>query len=202
MPFFTGLRLAGKSQRPGEASAGMRVLGITGWSGAGKTVLITRLIPRLVARGLRVSTVKHAHHEFDVDVPGKDSFEHRLAGAGEVIVSSTRRMAQIIELRGAREPGLADLLRRLSPCDLVLVEGFKQEPHPKLEVFRSANGRPPLHPHDASIVGIATDQEFAEAAIARAHLDDTDAILSLVLSQARDAGEVLRRLDGDGPTQR
>ena len=176
----------------------MKILGIAGWSGAGKTVLITRLIPVLAARGLRVATVKHAHHEFDIDLPGKDSYEHRAAGAGEVIISSARRVAQIRELHGAPEPRLAALLRRLSPCDLVLVEGFKRETHPKLEVFRVANGRPPLHPEDASIVAIASDREFPEASIPRVHLDDIGAVADLVTAHAQPVAEVLQRLERDG----
>ena len=119
----------------GEA-AEMKVLGISGWSGSGKTALITRLIPALQKRGLRVAVIKHAHHDFDIDIPGKYSFEHRAAGAVEVIIASAHRVAQITELQDAPEPRLADLLRRASACDLVLVEGFKAQLHPKLEVFR------------------------------------------------------------------
>ncbi|MFY9990551.1 MAG: molybdopterin-guanine dinucleotide biosynthesis protein B, partial [Rhodoplanes sp.] len=115
----------------------MRVIGLAGWSGAGKTTLLTRIIPRLVGRGLTVSTVKHAHHGFDVDHPGKDSYAHRVAGATEVLVSSAVRFALMHELRGAPEPELAQLLGKLAPVDLVLVEGFKREPHPKLEVYRA-----------------------------------------------------------------
>ena len=179
----------------------MKVLGISGWSGSGKTVLITRLIPFLTARGLSVATIKHAHHAFDIDLPGKDSFEHRAAGASEVIISSARRSAQVKELRGAPEPRLADLLRRLSPCDLVLVEGFKGEIHPKLEVFRSATGRPLLHPTDASILAIASDRAVPDAGLPWAHIDDIDGIGALVMEHARTAGEVLGRLEPDGATQ-
>src|ERR1700761_241220 len=139
------------------------ILGIVGWSGSGKTTLITRLIPVLRARGVRVATLKHAHHAFDVDQPGKDSYEHRRAGAVEVIVSSSRRWAQMHEV-GVDEPEatLAQLLQRVSPCDLVLVEGFKTERHPKLEVFRKANGMEPLHPGDERIVAIASDEPGGE----------------------------------------
>jgi molybdopterin-guanine dinucleotide biosynthesis protein B len=179
----------------------MKVLGISGWSGSGKTVLITRLIPLLMARGLQVATIKHAHHAFDIDVPGKDSFEHRAAGASEVIISSARRSAQIKELRGAPEPRLTDLLRRLSPCDLVLVEGFKGDAHPKLEVFRSATGRSPLHPTDASVVAIASDDAFPEAGLPWAQIDDIEGIAELVMEHARTVGEVLGRLEPDGATQ-
>ena len=120
----------------------MRVIGLAGWSGAGKTTLLLKLIPELNRRGVSVSTLKHAHHAFEVDEPGKDSFEHRAAGAREVLVASERRWALMHELRGAPEPGLAELLRRLSPVDLVIVEGFKREAHPKIEVHRAANGKP------------------------------------------------------------
>jgi molybdopterin-guanine dinucleotide biosynthesis protein B len=141
----------------------MRVFGFAGWSGSGKTTLIERLIPRLVARGLRVSLIKHAHHAFDVDVPGKDSYRHREAGCGEVLVSSARRWALMHELRGAPELALEEGLRRLSPCDLVLIEGYKRANLPKLEVYRSALGKPLLHPQDATIVGLATDTASAAA---------------------------------------
>src|SRR3546814_9186396 len=120
----------------------MKVLGITGWSGSGKTTLLADLIPLLVAQGLRVSTIKHAHHDFDVDQPGKDSYRHRAAGASEVLISSARRFALMRELRGEPEPGLAELLARLTPVDLVLVEGFKREAHPKIEVSRADPGKP------------------------------------------------------------
>ena len=135
----------------------MRVIGLAGWSGAGKTTLLRRLIPALAGQGLRVSTLKHAHHAFDIDQPGKDSWEHRQAGATEVLIGSASRWALMHELRGAREPGLPELLRRLSPVDLVLVEGFKRGPHPKIEVHREANGKPFLHPEDGTVVAIATD---------------------------------------------
>src|SRR6201990_1658666 len=118
-----------------------KVLGIAGWSGSGKTTLITRLIPVLLARGLKVATLQNAHHNFDVDQPGKDSYEHRKAGASEVIVSSARRWVQMHEVGTGPEATLAQLLRRLTPCDLVLIEGFKTDRHPKLEVFRKANGK-------------------------------------------------------------
>src|SRR5271169_4189870 len=144
----------------------MKLLGIAGWSGSGKTTLLTKLIPALVARGLRIATIKHAHHDFDLDRPGKDSHLHRQAGASEVVVSSSRRFALIRELaKGEAELNLADLVKRLSPCDLVLVEGFKTLSHPKLEVFRAANGTPPLHFADRSVVAVASDSPFAQATI-------------------------------------
>src|ERR1043166_8751431 len=135
----------------------MKVIGIAGWSGAGKTTLLTRVIPRLTARGLRVSTVKHAHHAFDVDQPGKDSHTHRMAGATEVLVSSANRWALVHELRGVAEPKLGDLLAKLAPVDLVIVEGFKHGAHPKLEIYRAALGKPPLHPDDRHTAAVPSD---------------------------------------------
>lgn len=179
----------------------MKVLGISGWSGSGKTALITRLIPLLRKRGMRVAVIKHAHHAFDIDIPGKDSFEHRAAGAVEVVIASARRIAQITEVQDAPEPGLADLLRRASACDLVLVEGFKAEVHPKLEVFRSKNGSPPLHPADPTTVAVASDTAFPDAGIPCVDIDDIDAIANLVVRSARDIEEVIERLEGHGPAQ-
>ena len=135
----------------------MRAIGFAGWSGAGKTTLIVKLIPELNRRGLSVSTIKHAHHNFDLDQPGKDSYEHRAAGAEEVLVASANRVALMRELRGAPEPSLAELLRLLKNVDLVLVEGFKRDPLPKIEVFREANGKPPLYPEDRNIVALISD---------------------------------------------
>jgi molybdopterin-guanine dinucleotide biosynthesis protein B len=178
----------------------MRVIGIAGWSGAGKTTLLAKLIPALRARGLAIATVKHAHHSFDVDKPGKDSWVHREAGAQEVILSSSRRWVQMHELGDAEEPRLAELLRRLSACDLVLVEGFKQERLPKLEVFRAANGRPPLHPEDPDILAVASDTAFPDAVIPVVPLDAVAAIAALVADRAGPLATVLERLDGHGAT--
>jgi molybdopterin-guanine dinucleotide biosynthesis adapter protein len=139
----------------------MKVFGFAGFSGSGKTTLIEQLIPLFTARGLRVSLIKHAHHAFDVDQPGKDSYRHRHAGAQEVLVSSSRRWALMHELRGEAEPSLEALAARMSPCDLLLVEGFKRAALPKLEVFREAVGEAPLHPHDAHIVAVAADTVLA-----------------------------------------
>jgi len=161
----------------------MRVIGIAGWSGAGKTTLLARMIPRLAARGVSVSTVKHAHHAFDVDQPGKDSHTHRAAGATEVLVSSARRWALVHELRGAAEPSLRDLLKKLSPVDLVVVEGFKHGAHPKLEVFRAALGKPPLHRDDPHVVAVASDAPVT-ASVPVVALDDIDAIVDVVLARA------------------
>ena len=162
----------------------MRVIGIAGWSGAGKTTLLAKLIPRLIARGVRVSTVKHAHHAFDVDQPGKDSHTHRMAGASEVLVSSANRWALVHELRGAAEPTLPELLAKLAPADLVIVEGFKQGAHPKLEIYRAAVGKPPLHPDDPHIVAVASDAPFAGARVPVIALDDVDAVADLMLARA------------------
>jgi molybdopterin-guanine dinucleotide biosynthesis adapter protein len=162
----------------------MRVIGIAGWSGAGKTTLLAKLIPRLTGRGLRVSTVKHAHHAFDVDQPGKDSHTHRMAGATEVLVSSVNRWALVHELRGATEPTLADLLAKLAPVDLVIVEGFKHGAHPKLEIYRASVGKPPLHPDDPHIVAVASDAPLLDARVPVVGLDDVDAIAELMLARA------------------
>lgn len=164
--------------------ASARVIGLAGWNGSGKTTLLCRLVPLLVERGLRVSTLKHAHHGFDVDQPGKDSWEHRAAGAAEVLVASANRWALMHELRGAPEPNLATLLDRMGPADIILVEGFKHEPHPKIEIYRDATGRPPLHPHDPAIVAIASDTAFPEARVPVLPLDNVTAIAEVVLAKA------------------
>ena len=137
--------------------SGKRVFGLAGYSGSGKTTLLERLIPDLTQRGLCVSLIKHAHHDFDIDQPGKDSYRHRQAGASEVLITSDRRWALIHELRGAPEPKLAVHLATLAPCDLVLVEGFKREPIPKLEIHRLANAKPWLYPEDPYVIAVATD---------------------------------------------
>jgi molybdopterin-guanine dinucleotide biosynthesis adapter protein len=171
----------------------LRAIGIAGWSGAGKTTLITRLIPELNRRDLSVSTIKHAHHDFDVDRPGKDSFEHRAAGASEVLVASASRIALMRELRGAPEPSLAELLRMLAPVDLVLIEGFKRDPVAKIEVFRQANGKPPLFPEDPRVVALASD-DVAPAHLPHASLDDVSAMAELVLAHAEPVETLLDRL--------
>ncbi|MGH8180950.1 MAG: molybdopterin-guanine dinucleotide biosynthesis protein B [Steroidobacteraceae bacterium] len=171
-----------------------RVLGIVGWSGSGKTTLITSLIPVLTAQGLRIATLKHAHHGFDVDQPGKDSYEHRKAGACEVIVSSVRRWVQMHEVGDGAEATLSQLLARVSPCDLILVEGFKTEGHPKLEVFREAAGNAPLHPQDPRIVAIASDRSFPDAGIPVVDLNNLRAVADLMLERAEVLPAVLARL--------
>jgi molybdopterin-guanine dinucleotide biosynthesis protein B len=163
----------------------VRLIGLAGFSGSGKTTLLAKLLPVLAARGRTVSTVKHAHHSFDVDQPGKDSHTHRLSGASEVVVSSARRWALMHELRGEREPTLRELVARLSPVDLVIVEGFKTEDHPKLEVHRGAVGKPLLYPGDPNIVAIASDERPANAPLPFAALDDIEAIADLVDELAR-----------------
>lgn len=171
-----------------------RVLGITGWSGSGKTTLITKLLPLLKSRGLRIATLKHAHHSFDVDQPGKDSYEHRKAGAQEVIVSSATRWVQMHEVGGSQEASLAELLRRVSPCELILIEGYKSERHPKLEVFRSANAKTPLHLTDPRIIAIASDQAFPTATVPVVDLNDTTAIADVVWGRAQPLPSVLESL--------
>lgn len=172
----------------------MKVIGLAGWSGAGKTTLLTRLIPELAARGLAVSTIKHAHHAFDVDKPGKDSWMHRQAGAREVLVSSANRFALMRELRGEPEWTLAQLLARLSPCDLVIVEGFKRSGHPKIEVHRAENGKPFLWPDDPDIHGLASDVEPGEGAPPRVHLDDIAGVADMMQAAAADIEDLRRRL--------
>jgi molybdopterin-guanine dinucleotide biosynthesis protein B len=135
----------------------MRIFGFAGYSGSGKTTLIEKLIPLFTGRGIKVSLIKHGHHAFDVDKPGKDSYRHRKAGCAEVLVTSSRRWVLMHELRGAPEPGLAEHIKRISPCDLLLVEGYKREHIPKLEVYREEVEEPLLHPHDEDIVAIASD---------------------------------------------
>lgn len=162
----------------------MRIIGLAGWSGSGKTTLITKVIPCLIARGHKVSTLKHAHHGFDVDQPGKDSFFHREAGATEVIVSSAKRFAVLHELRDEPEWNLSALLTKISPVDLVLIEGFKRDEFPKLEVHRAENGKPLLQPDDPHIVAIASDKKLPEAKVPVLDLNDIEAIADLLLERA------------------
>jgi molybdopterin-guanine dinucleotide biosynthesis protein B len=170
----------------------MKVIGLAGWSGAGKTTLLARIIPHFLKEGLRVSVIKHAHHSFDVDVPGKDSWVHRQSGAVEVLVSSGQRWALMHELRGTSEPRLPELLKKMSRVDLVVVEGFKSEPHRKIEVHRTANGKAMLFPDDPAIVGIATDGAV-ETALPVVHLDDIPAIAAMMQRSAISVEELLAR---------
>ena len=174
----------------------MKVIGLAGWSGAGKTTLLTRVIPFVLKDGLRVSVIKHAHHAFDVDIPGKDSWKHREAGAAEVLVSSSQRWALMHELRGAEEPRLPELLSKMSRVDLVVVEGFKREPLRKIEVYRAANGKPFLFPDDPGVVGIATDAPV-ETRLPTAHLDDIASIAAMMLRSAVPVEEVLARSEAE-----
>ncbi len=171
----------------------MRLIGFAGWSGAGKTTLLAQLIPALVARGLRVSTIKHAHHNFDIDVPGKDSHTHRVAGATEVLVSSANRWALIHELRGAPEAELPELVAHLSSVDLVLVEGFKRDHHPKIEIYRAEIGKPLIHPEDPFIVAIATDGPLDGATLPLIDLNDIDALAAAVDRHALPVEDIVWR---------
>lgn len=169
-----------------------RVLGLAGWSGSGKTTLLERLIPALTARGLTVSTLKHAHHAFDLDQPGKDSFRHREAGATEVMVASATRWALQHELRDAPEPSSRELLARMAPVDLVLIEGFKREGHEKLEVYRPELGKPPLWQADPRIVAVAAPAPIAGCPLPQLQLDEIGAIADFVV---RHCGLATRRQD-------
>ena len=158
-----------------------RLIGLAGWSGSGKTTLMTRLIPVLTGRGLKVSTIKHAHHAFDIDQPGKDSWLHRQAGATEVLVASANRFALIHELRGAPEPSLAELVARLSPADIVLVEGFRHGAHPKIEIFRPELGKPPLHPDDPMILAVASPEPIDGLSLPWLPLGDPERVADFIL---------------------
>lgn len=162
----------------------MKIFGIAGWSGSGKTTLLEKLIPCLTARGIRVSVIKHAHHGFDIDRPGKDSYRHREAGATEVLLSCTDRWALMHERRDEGEPTLDELVSHLSPCDLVLVEGFKQEPVPKIEVYRPENGKPLLHPERSDIIAVAADVALS-ASVPRFGLDDAEGMARFIIQHLK-----------------
>jgi molybdopterin-guanine dinucleotide biosynthesis adapter protein len=172
----------------------MRIIGLAGWSGSGKTTLLAKIIPRLVARGHTVSTIKHAHHDFDVDTPGKDSHVHRMAGAAEVLVSSSRRWVLMHELRGEPEPSVYDLLAKMSPVDLVLIEGFKAAQHTRIEVYRRNVGKPPLHPDSPHIAAIISDTPFPDAGRPVVHIDDIEGVVELVLAKAERLDAMLARM--------
>lgn len=159
----------------------MKIFGIAGWSGSGKTTLLIGLIPLLVRHGITVSTVKHAHHAFDVDRPGKDSYRHREAGATEVMISSAARWALMHEHRDVPEPTLDDLVRNMTPVDLLLVEGFKHEGHEKLEVYRPSVGKPPLYRDDPKVVAIASDAVLEDAKPPVLPIDEIDMIARFIL---------------------
>lgn len=179
----------------------MRIIGLAGWSGSGKTTLVTKVIPVLVRRGLKVATVKHAHHDFDTDQPGKDSWLHRQAGASEVAIVSSRRWAIVHELGDEAEPPLFDILAKLSPADLVIVEGFKRLSHPKLEVFRAVVGKPLLHPDDDCIVAVATDAPLPQAQVPVLSLDDIEGLANVLQAEAlpREQVAALPGMGRDGP---
>lgn len=160
----------------------MKIYGIVGYKNAGKTGLMERLVTEITGRGISVSTLKHAHHSFDVDHPGKDSYRHRQAGAQQVLLASGTRWALMSELRGADEPPLADLLRLMSPVDLVLVEGYKRDAHPKVEAFRAVTGNPLIAPDDPTVRAVASDTALT---LDRPvfDLDDTAAIADFILSE-------------------
>lgn len=158
----------------------MKVFGFAGWSGSGKTTLIEQVIPEITRRGLRVSVIKHAHHGFDIDKPGKDSWRHREAGASEILLISDERWVLMHELRGEPEPDLDAQLARLSPCDLVLVEGFKAVQIPKLEVHRPAVGKPLQYQDNPAIVAIATDVPV-DAPLPRLDINDPAAVAVFIL---------------------
>jgi molybdopterin-guanine dinucleotide biosynthesis protein B len=162
----------------------MKIFGFAGWSGSGKTTLIEQLIPRFTARGLVVSLIKHAHHSFDVDHPGKDSWRHREAGCSEVMVVSDRRWVLMHELRGAAEPPLDEQIKRLSPCDLLLIEGYKHYPMSKLEIYRAANGKPLLHPEDPHIVAIASDVAL-DTRLPQFDLNDTERVTGFIVEHLK-----------------
>ena len=158
----------------------MKIFGFAGYSGSGKTTLIEKLIPLFTGRKLKVSLIKHAHHTFNIDQPGKDSYRHRQAGCSEVIVTSSRRWVVMHELRGAPEPTMAEQIKHLSPCDLLLVEGFKYEPIPKMEIYREEVGEPLLHPHDPHIVAVASDTQV-DTQLPQLDLNDHKAVAEFVL---------------------
>ena len=160
----------------------MRIYGVTGWKNAGKTGLMERLVAEITGRGFTVSTVKHAHHSFDVDQPGRDSHRHRMAGASEVLLASGQRVALMQELRGADEPKLVSLLARLSPVDLVLIEGYKRERHPKVEAFRAEPGNDLIAPSDDTIRAVASDTPL-DLDRPVFDLNDTGAIADFILAE-------------------
>ncbi|WP_164933078.1 molybdopterin-guanine dinucleotide biosynthesis protein B [Tropicibacter alexandrii] len=160
----------------------MRIYGVTGWKNAGKTTLMERLVAEITGRGFTVSAVKHAHHDTDVDQPGRDSYRHRVAGAGQVLLASPRRWALMTELRDAREPTLEELLPRLDPVDLILIEGYKRAPHPKVEAFRAVNGKPPLSADNDTIRAVAALGEV-QTDLPVLDLDDVASVADFILRE-------------------
>jgi molybdopterin-guanine dinucleotide biosynthesis protein B len=163
----------------------LRVIGLAGMSGSGKTTLVVRLLPALVARGYRVSTMKHAHHAFDVDRPGKESYRHREAGATEVLVASAARWALMHEQRGEAEPSAAELMRHMTPVDLLIVEGFKREGHDKLEIHRRETGQPLIYPGDPQIVAVLSDEPLPACPLPVIDIDDVEAVADFIVGHCR-----------------
>lgn len=171
----------------------MRVIGLAGWSGAGKTTLLSRLVPHLIGEGASVSVIKHAHHGFDLDKPGKDSWIHREAGAAQVLISSAKRWALLSELRNEPEPSLFDLLAKMAAVDYVIIEGFKSQGHRKIEVHRAQNAKPLMFQNDPNIIAIATDARV-DSRLAMFDLDDIPAIADFVKAHAEDSGALRARV--------
>lgn len=167
----------------------MKIFGLAGWSGSGKTTLMVRLLPELVGRGISVSTVKHAHHNFEIDRPGKDSYEHREAGATEVMITGGRRWALMHEIREKAEPTVAELMSHMTPVDLLLIEGFKKDGHPKLEVYRAATGKPLICREDPKIVAVASDGALEGIDIPQLDLNDVPAIADFIIEYCGLKGE-------------
>jgi molybdopterin-guanine dinucleotide biosynthesis protein MobB len=188
--------LYGEDLGKADNSRSTRIIGLAGWSGSGKTTLLIKVIPQLIARGLTISTLKHAHHNFDVDKPGKDSHSHRMAGATEVLVGSANRWALVHELRGKAEPRLPELLAKLSPVDLVIIEGYKRDPHPKLEVYRAALGKSLMHPDDPHIIAIASDAALPSARVPVLSLEDIEGVADLLLKHAVPIGTLTSPPEG------
>ena len=163
----------------------MKIFGLAGWSGSGKTTLIVNLIPELVRRGLSVSTMKHAHHDFDIDQPGKDSFEHREAGASEVMISASKRWALMHEVRKEGEPSVDELIARMTPVDLLLVEGFKWHAHSKMEIHRPTLGKPLLQNNDPDIVAVASDENINDLTVPVFDLKNIIGIADFIIEKGK-----------------
>ncbi len=175
----------------------MKVIGLAGWSGSGKTTLVTQLIPALVRRGLSVSTMKHAHHAFDVDKPGKDSYQHRAAGATEVMIGSGKRWALMHELREEEEPDSQALMRHMTPVDLLIIEGWKKEAHEKIEIHRPSHGKPLIQPDDPQVVAVASDEDLPGLPVPRLDLNDIEAIADFVVTHCGLAEKAAARESAD-----
>ncbi|HEX4916870.1 MAG TPA: molybdopterin-guanine dinucleotide biosynthesis protein B [Limnobacter sp.] len=159
------------------------VFGFAGFSGVGKTTLIEQLLPLLISKGIKVSVIKHAHHDFDIDRPGKDSYRHREAGAYEVLITANKRWVLMHELRDEEEPTLEEQMLKLSPCDLVIVEGFKRSNIPKIEIWREANNKPMLHPQDPNIIAVACDVEIDCSSLPWLPLNNPPAIAEFIMNR-------------------